>query len=640
MGDFLRAVSYMLAVFVVLLNISTISAQVIVLHEAQPTIILQSKMEKVTPSEIKKFAFEEYNPEAEKGKIPRWITDMIERKMVAFIKMDDGSTLIMKIVTDERYKVTEIDTIEKDKITEFNPAAEIYTDERTVKNVINSGNREVALKYAIVEGKITIKGHDIGSQIRYGFANFFGRISAKFMSSPFDVKRGEIKDILCQGKKAILKRNILGHLVIYRERLPPLIINRMGVVTGYTTPGIQKLIEANPEGLSQGAGIISETFPEDVAQMFLEKVEVSKDSIVYFAPVKPGTVIREGVSESPVELEVPEEPETYYMFLVDEMPGYKFAHPMQYTLMDVKTGNIETLDASWWPTIIEDNDIVSIMPNVFLNFGNVKFIKSDVKERESIDVSDKPEAKPPVETPSGAQPEPRKCPGNRYALVIDMGDKNKWGHIADLMAEDADKIAKWLEKNGFQVYRISQYWGNYHAKIMGKNATEVKENFGLILQTYAKKLKCCDNFFLYITAHGNKQAIVIYDSMGKDFDAILDFDLKTWLDEFPSCVNITIFIDSCHSGSFIPELSKLREGHSKVVILTACEENETTPSGSLLGGPSATDDFMKGASKDKDGDKKKGDINDCYKEMEEWAGEDRNPQLSRDSRYKTLCILD
>lgn len=192
-------------------------------------------------------------------RVPGWVKDLIDRKMVCFIKMDDTSTLILKIVSDENHRITEIDEMKEEEIADFNPSAEIHTDEKTVRDLMESDDPAIALKLAIEHGKVTIRGRDIGSQIKYGVATFFGRIVTKFTPSPYDVKQREKKEILFQGQEGILKRSALGYRVveIKGQAYNLVVIDDKGVQKGHTTTGIQRLIEADPKGLSPYTGVIA-----------------------------------------------------------------------------------------------------------------------------------------------------------------------------------------------------------------------------------------------------------------------------------------------------------------------------------------------------------------------------------------------
>lgn len=220
-----------------------------------------------------------YNAAVDKKEIPRWIKNLINRKMIAYIRMKDRSTSILKVMSDENGKIVEIEEIGEEEIAEFNPNAEVHTDEQTVRSIMESDKPEYAFKNALEQGKIVIKGRDVGSKIKYGAATFFGRIIAKFIPSPYDVKQGEEKIIEFKGMKVKLWRSVAGYRTIkgideeqwseeiagwatspHREPVPEktyLVIDENGVVKGYTTHNIQKLLAVNPEGLSPDAGIIA-----------------------------------------------------------------------------------------------------------------------------------------------------------------------------------------------------------------------------------------------------------------------------------------------------------------------------------------------------------------------------------------------
>ena len=187
---------------------------------------------------------------------PDWAKDILDGRIVAHITMSDGSILTLKMVL-EKGNLKEIDQINEDEVKSFNPSAKIYADGKAVVDIIQSDNPAIALKLAFEQGEISIKGVDIGSKVKYGFAGISGRIGAKFVESPYNIKQGKVKEITFEGQKATLKRSSLGYRVVEvgGEALA-MIIDERGVVRGGTTWGIQKLIEEDPTGLSPNAGII------------------------------------------------------------------------------------------------------------------------------------------------------------------------------------------------------------------------------------------------------------------------------------------------------------------------------------------------------------------------------------------------
>ena len=187
--------------------------------------------------------------------------------------------IFLKDGTEEIYNIH----IQNNKITKLevgedpNYTLDVRTHERIIENI--RIDPATALEKAIEQGKIVIKGRDVGSKIKYGAATFFGRIIAKFIPSPYDVKQGEEKIIEFKGMKVKLWRSVAGYRTIkgideeqwseeiagwatspHREPVPEktyLVIDENGVVKGYTTHNIQKLLAVNPEGLSPDAGIIA-----------------------------------------------------------------------------------------------------------------------------------------------------------------------------------------------------------------------------------------------------------------------------------------------------------------------------------------------------------------------------------------------
>jgi len=182
------------------------------------------------------------------------VEDLLER-VVLYIKMRDGSTLKYKVELESGY-LKDVEEVSEEELKSYNPSLRVYTDDVTVVDILQSDNPSICLKYAFERGDIRIEGTDLGSNIKLGIEKFFGRIGAKFIESPYDIKPGEAKKITFRGENVILKRNPLGYIVVERGSGVPLVIDERGVVIGYTTEGIQKLIEADPAGLSPNAGIL------------------------------------------------------------------------------------------------------------------------------------------------------------------------------------------------------------------------------------------------------------------------------------------------------------------------------------------------------------------------------------------------
>lgn len=81
---------------------------------------------------------------------------------------------------------------------------------------------------------------------------------------------------------------------------------------------------------------------KEAARQLLKSISIVHTSIVYFlGPVKPGTLIEENIQsqgEQIVQLEVPSESGTYYVFYIDDKPLFKFVHPVRYAWINLETG--------------------------------------------------------------------------------------------------------------------------------------------------------------------------------------------------------------------------------------------------------------------------------------------------------------
>jgi hypothetical protein len=79
------------------------------------------------------------------------------------ISLNDGSTLIIRILTDDDAKVT---SFEKGEV--LDPTIRAYTDENTVRSIINAADPIAAFQDALNSGAIRFEGVGMGSKIKVG----------------------------------------------------------------------------------------------------------------------------------------------------------------------------------------------------------------------------------------------------------------------------------------------------------------------------------------------------------------------------------------------------------------------------------------------------------------------------------------
>jgi hypothetical protein len=360
----------------------------------------------------------------------------------------------------------------------------------------------------------------------------------------------------------------------------------------------------------------NERFPDKVARLFLNKISVPENSVVNFAgPVDTGFRFEENHpsedSAKTTELSIPGDPGGYYIFLVNDDPGAKFAHSLRYAWLEAESGEFEIKGAEWEPLMFRDEtqgainfDRRRVVDGREFNFGS-QFIPLS-KFLNEINISNKLSFRNISKWPDGTEGDVGKTSGisgnnitnysdryqnenhvwsnNCYALVIDGGAaKNNADSRSDAndLADDAEAIARWLNWRGFEVYRYSQYWGNNIPAFAkeknikgGPQSTRekaVKKQLRTVFEAFARAFTpCCTAieeekvsfeslcFFVSIHAHANKNGFSLYDPRGNGesytitwqelFDFICNIPGQI---ELPDCVGLTFLIDTCHSGAAV-----------------------------------------------------------------------------------------
>lgn len=199
---------------------------------------------------------------------------------------------------------TEGGTVEEVGPPHEDPRIVVDTDRETLREVEASLAPEQALAQAIERGDVEIEGRGGAEGIALDVAERAGRIVARFQGNPLDVPPGETRRTRLGGEERTLGGTDLGYNVVLdgdgggdgedragrspdggagagggdwppdredvvgddgkpspaaRNRLP--VVDRQGVPQGYTTPGVQALVNADPGDLSPDAGVYQERDP-------------------------------------------------------------------------------------------------------------------------------------------------------------------------------------------------------------------------------------------------------------------------------------------------------------------------------------------------------------------------------------------
>jgi len=99
-----------------------------------------------------------------------------EERIHANISLNDGSALILAIMTDKDAKVV---SFTKGEISD--PTIRAYTDENTVRTIMNSGDPISAFQDALNKGAITFEGVGLGNKIKIGVMKAALKIVGFFM---------------------------------------------------------------------------------------------------------------------------------------------------------------------------------------------------------------------------------------------------------------------------------------------------------------------------------------------------------------------------------------------------------------------------------------------------------------------------
>ena len=110
------------------------------------------------------------------GKVPL-VTSLIgEERINGSISLNDGSVLSLAIMTDEDAKIT---SFQEGEISD--PTINAYSDENTVRSIINSGDPVATFQNALDTGTIQIEAVGMGGKIKIGLAKVALKIASFFI---------------------------------------------------------------------------------------------------------------------------------------------------------------------------------------------------------------------------------------------------------------------------------------------------------------------------------------------------------------------------------------------------------------------------------------------------------------------------
>jgi hypothetical protein len=221
-----------------------------------------------------------------------------------------------------------------------------------------------------------------------------------------------------------------------------------------------------------------------------------------------------------------------WLFFIDEQPGAHFAHPVQIALLDAKTGEVQVIQAEWWPQID----------------GKAVFDNVDERNDPKTIIFDKA---PPVSSKSQKLEEflggisrqiKSHDPCDAWAVIV-CG----YNDLPDTFDEDTDGIYAVLTGLGLLDDHI--FFVSPHTTHTGVDRPTSIANVQWAINQVAVSADETDKVLFFYSSHGGIDSLsCVPTSPGGGYISAADLD--TWLDGI-TCDELTIIIEACHSGSLI-----------------------------------------------------------------------------------------
>ncbi len=220
-----------------------------------------------------------------------------------------------------------------------------------------------------------------------------------------------------------------------------------------------------------------------------------------------------------------------WLFMIDEMPGAHFAHPVKLVLMDAATGEKQEMKTDWWPKV---NDV-----QLFETERKRTDPKVTIFYREPI-------AEVRLSTSSGVLGQL----GNIKPLIkCDVWAVLVCGYndLPDSFDEDTNGMYAVLRTLGVPDDRI--FYLSPHAGHTGVDRQTSRTNVQWAINEVAARSDAKDKVLFLYSSHGNVNFVSCVPDI-PDGGIITANEMDNWLDAI-SCKEMAIIIEACHSGSFI-----------------------------------------------------------------------------------------
>ena len=253
-----------------------------------------------------------------------------------------------------------------------------------------------------------------------------------------------------------------------------------------------------------------------------------------------------------------------WLFMIDEMPGAHFAHPVKLVVVDAVTKDQQIMETEWWPKVdsrqIFDKESIRADPALITFYKKPSRLTDAISDIRRID--------------SGLLAVASQC--DAWAVIV-----CRFNDLPDTFDEDTEGIYSVLKSLGIDDSHI--YFLSPHTGHTGVDALNTIENVQWAINEVAAKSGVNDKVLFFYSSHGGVDGLVC--STGTSGGTIYAGDLDNWLDGI-TCKEMAIIVEACHSGSligkysdgtFVPSKSDLTvDGETNRVIFTSASTDSSS----------------------------------------------------------------